>query len=130
MMNYQSSIGMASLVQKIGKGKRKHNVKFEKHNLKFLSKFAIEMKKQMAVYGDNPQAKSMISFFEYLEKEGAASKGNILFSYEELEFLKMTISSNMKQIQDMQFKWYQFFKKLQIKLLNNQYTMIMKDLNK
>ena len=50
MMNNQAMMGMASLLQMIGKGKRKYNIRVDKSNKKFLEKLAVEMKKQMADY--------------------------------------------------------------------------------
>lgn len=63
MMNNQAMMGMASLLQMVGKGKRKYNIKIDSTNKKFLGKMAVEMKKQMAGYGEMNQTKGVIQFF-------------------------------------------------------------------
>lgn len=130
MMNNQSMMGMSSFVQKLGKGKRKYNVKIEKATKKFLAKLSLEMKKQIISQGVNAQTKSVISFFEYLEKEGTNKEKVLKLSYEELEFLKQTIFGSIKQMDTTDYKWYQFIKKIIMKMMVVQYKALYEELKK
>ena len=130
MMNNQAMMGMASFMQKLGKGKRKYIVKLDKGNKKFLGTLVKEMKKQMGVYGNNPQTKGMNNFLNYLETECGKKELEVKMSYDELEFLKKTISESVKQMGIMQFKWYQFIKKMAIKMMAKQYKILLEELQK
>ena len=50
LVNAKSQSKAASLIQKIGKGKRKAKVELSKGNMKYLGKLVKEMKKQMLPY--------------------------------------------------------------------------------
>lgn len=130
MMNNQAMMGMASFMQKLGKGKRKYVIKIDKGNKKFLGKLAEEMKKQMGVYGNNPQAKGMGIFLNYLESECKKKDKELRLSYDELEFLKKTISESVKQMTTIKFKWYQFIKKIAVKMMAKQYKILLEEIKK
>ncbi len=130
MMNNQAMMGMASLLQMIGKGKRKYNIRVDKSNKKFLEKLAVEMKKQMADYANSPQTKGVIQFLEYLETEAKNKKETIPMSHEEVDFLRKTVSASIKQMESMEFKWYQFLKKWFIKVMIKQNRMLLEDINR
>lgn len=130
MMNTQSMMGVANFIQKLGKGKRKFNIKIEKYNKKFLAKVAAEMKKQIAGQGENPQMKNVTQFFDYLEKEAKNPNEILQLSYEELEFLKKTLVGSAQQMAEMKFKWYQFLKKMLYGMMVKQYKALIQDINK
>lgn len=130
MMNTQSMMGVANFMQKLGKGKRKFNVKIEKYNKKFLARVATEMKKQLGTPESNPQMKNVFQFFEYLEKESKNTNEILQLSYEELEFLKKTLIGSAQQMGDMKFKWFQFLKKMTYGLMVKQYKALIQDINK
>lgn len=130
MMNNQAMTGMASLMMKLGKGKRKFDIKIEVYNKKFLGKLIEGMKKQMAEYGNNPQTKGVIDFFDYVIVESKTKTKVIKLSYEELEFMKKTLSSSAKQLEEQKFKWFQFLKKLIFKVTLKQYKELMNEINK
>ncbi len=130
LMNNQSMAGMASLLQMVGKGKRKYNISMNPSNKKFLGKMAIEMKKQMAGYADVQQTKGVVLFLEYLEVESKNKNMTIPMSHEEVDFLRKTIVSSVKQMETMEFKWYQFFKKMVVKMMVKQNKLLVEDLNR
>lgn len=130
MMNNQAMAGMASLLLKLGKGKRKFDIKMESYNKKFLGRLIEGMKKQMAGYGDNPQTKGVIDFFDYLILESKNKEKIVKLSYEELDFLKKTLGASAKQLEEQKFKWYQFLKKLIFKVTLKQYKELMNEINK
>ncbi len=130
LMNNQNMAGMASLLQMVGKGKRKYNISMNPSNKKFLGKMAIEMKKQMAGYADVQQTKGVVLFLEYLEVESKNKNMTIPMSHEEVDFLRKTIVSSVKQMETMEFKWYQFFKKIVVKMMVKQNKLLVEDLNR
>lgn len=130
MMNNQAMMGMSAFVQKLGKGKRKYNVKMEKSSKKFLAKLADEMKKQILTQGVNAQTKSVVNFFEYLQKEGKNKDKVLKLSYEELEFIKQTVHGSIKQMGATEYKWYQFIRKIVMKMMAVQYKALYEELNK
>lgn len=130
MMNNQAMAGMASLMMKLGKGKRKFEIKIELYNKKFLGKLIEGMKKQMAGYGDSGQMKSVFEFFDYLMLESKNKSKVIKLSYEELDFLKKTLGSSAKQLEEQKFKWFQFIKKFIFKVTLRQYKELMSEINK
>ena len=130
MMNNQAMMGMASLLQMVGKGKRKYNIKIDSTNKKFLGKMAVEMKKQMGGYAEVQQTKGVVLFLEYLETECKNKNLTIPMSHEEVDFLRKTIVSSVKQMETMEFKWYQFFKKAMVKMLIKQNKILVEDLNR
>jgi hypothetical protein len=130
LMNNQSMAGMASLLQMVGKGKRKYNISMNPSNKKFLGKMAAEMKKQMAGYAEVQQTKGVVLFLEYLETESKNKNMTIPMSHEEVDFLRKTIVSSVKQMEIMEFKWYQFFKKMVVKMMVKQNKLLVEDLNR
>lgn len=130
MMNNQNQMAMASMVQKIGKGKRKYDVKVQKHNLKFLANICKMMQKQMAAYAENPQTKGVITFLAYVEKECLNKNLNIKMSFEELEFLKKSLVGSVSELENVKYKWHQIFKKIFTKVWLKQYKVLVEDFKK
>lgn len=128
MMNNQNMLSMQNLFQKIGKGKRKFRVVFDKNTKLFLNKFFIDYKKMMLKNGAMPP--DMISFFDYtIEQSKKKDITEIYFSYEEVEFMKKIFFETLKGMENMQYKWYQFLKKFQKKFLVENCKLILKALN-
>lgn len=130
LMNNQNMAGMASLLQMVGKGKRKYNISMSVANKKFLGKLAVEMKKQMGGYAAMPQTKGVVDFMDYLQSECKNKNLTIPMSHEEVDFLRKTIVSSVKQMETMEFKWYQFFKKMVVKMMVKQNKLLVEDLNR
>ncbi|MGL4392341.1 MAG: hypothetical protein ACRCSK_02755 [Fusobacteriaceae bacterium] len=128
MNNLSSMMSMMSLIQKIGKGKRKYEIHLDKSDKKFLSKFVDEAKKQFPG-GNEPQMKPLMEFFSYLKvgcDTKSKSKAPLKISYEELEFMKKMLVDSVKGMEGMTFKWYQVLKKSMLKVLLKQYKVIVK----
>ncbi len=131
LMQAQSAMGMVGKMQKIGKGKRKYKVNFDKTTKKYLAKIVKEYTKQAEIYRANPQTKGVADFFEYLERECArATAQPIMLSFEELDFLKSTIAESIKAMEGIQYKWYNFIKKSFTKLMIKQNRYILNELKK
>ena len=89
MMNAQAYTGIMSKIEKLGKGKRKYKLFFDKTAKKYFGKMVKEFSKQLQGYQNNPQTKNVIEFYSYIELETAkAANQPIMVSFEELEFLK------------------------------------------
>ncbi len=135
MMKNKSMVGATSQMQQLGKGKRKYSLKMEKTNKKFLAKLMTELKKQVASYGEAQQAKGMLSFLTYIEKNAGKKEpkkvnSEIKITFAELNFLKQTVKDSIVGMEKMEFKWYQVFKKIIIKMMIKQYKMLFEDINK
>ena len=132
LVNAKSQSKAASLVQKIGKGKRKAKVELSKGNMKYLGKLVKEMKKQMLPY--EKQAGNVFTFLNYLEKEAQSKskKITLMLSFEELDFLKMQVKESTKAIEDLRLnlKWYNLFKKFMYGLLVKQNKYFLEELTK
>ncbi len=132
LVNAKSQSKAASLVQKIGKGKRKAKVELSKGNMKYLGKLVKEMKKQMLPY--EKQAANVFTFLNYLEKEAQSKskKITLMLSFEELDFLKMQVKESTKAIEDLRLnlKWYNLFKKFMYGLLVKQNKYFLEELTK
>ncbi len=130
MMGMQGNMSSFSFMQKIGKGKRKNKVRFEKMSLSFLKQFAIQLKKYYSVYGANGEMGGLISFLDYIIDQTKQKNTEINFSFEEIEFLRKILSEQIKVNNNMDLKWYNFLKKIRKKVSLNQFKTILKDLNK
>ena len=132
LVNAKSQSKAASLIQKIGKGKRKAKVELSKGNMKYLGKLVKEMKKQMLPY--EKQAGNVFTFLNYLEKEAQSKSKRItlMLSFEELDFLKMQVKESTKAIEDLRLnlKWYNLFKKFMYGLLVKQNKYFLEELTK
>ena len=132
LVNAKSQSKAASLVQKIGKGKRKAKVELSKGNMKYLGKLVKEMKKQMLPYAK--QAANVFTFLNYLEKEAQSKskKITLMLSFEELDLLKMQVKESTKAIEDLRLnlKWYNLFKKFMYGLLVKQNKYFLEELTK
>ena len=127
IINAKAQAKMSQLVQKIGKGKRRVTVTFNKTTRSYVAKLIEEMKKQMIAY--EKQLPNLFNFFNYLEKETKVTKANkkektkdVLLSYEEVDFLKLQLKETIKgiEMQSKNLKWYNFLKKSMYKMLKKQ----------
>ena len=112
------------------KEKRKFEINLDKSSKKFFLKIVIEMKKQMISYSGNPQMSGVLSFFDYLEAECKNTNPAIKMSFEELDFMKMQLSESIKGMENMTFKWYNFLKKITIKMFVKQYKALLEEFKK
>ena len=130
MNNVSSMAGMMNNIQKIGKGKRKYTVQLDKNSKKFLSKFIDEIKKQFSgpMIG---QGQGIIEFFNYIKEIcDSKDKNELRLSFEELEFMKKMLSDTIKGLESVKFKWYQFARKMMVKIMLKQYREILAQINK
>ena len=132
LVNAKSQSKAASLIQKIGKGKRKAKVELSKGNMKYLGKLVKEMKKQMLPY--EKQAGNVFTFLNYLEKEAQSKSKRItlMLSFEELDFLKMQVKESTKAVEELRLtlKWYNLAKKFIYGLLVKQNKYFLEELTK
>lgn len=122
-----AQMGMLSSMQKIGKGKRKYSLPLDKGQKKLMSRFINEAKKQFSNVDSNSQYKGVYNFLNYVT-ESADNKNTkeIKLSYEEYEFLKKMVGDSVKSMENMSFLWYQFIKKLMMKIMHKQYKELYK----
>ncbi|MBN2839293.1 MAG: hypothetical protein JXM74_11110, partial [Fusobacteriaceae bacterium] len=112
MMNAQAYSGMVSKIEKLGKSKRKNKIFFDKVVKKYFKKIIEQFIKQLNEYPSNPQSQKVIEFYTYLDSElSKAANHPVMLSFEELEFLKATLSETVKGMDKMEFKWYSFLRK-------------------
>ena len=131
MMNAQAYAGIMSKIEKLGKGKRKTKLVFDKTTKKYLGKMIKEFSKQLQGYQNNPQTKNIIDFYSYIETETAKPANHpIMVSFEELEFLKGTMAETIKGMEKVQYKWYDIFKKVLTKTMIKQNKVILEILKK
>ena len=135
IINAKAQAKMSQLVQKIGKGKRRVTVTFNK-TTSYVAKLIEEMKKQMIAY--EKQLPNLFNFFNYLEKETKVTKANkkektkdVLLSYEEVDFLKLQLKETIKgiEMQSKNLKWYNFLKKSMYKMLKKQTEETLENVN-
>ena len=131
IINAKAQAKMSQLVQKIGKGKRRVTVTFNKTTRSYVAKLIEEMKKQMITY-----EKQLPN--NYLEKETKVTKANkkektkdVLLSYEEVDFLKLQLKETIKgiEMQSKNLKWYNFLKKSMYKMLKKQTEETLENVN-
>lgn len=129
MNSMSSMMGMMSVLQKIGKGKRKYSVKLEKNHKKFLVRFMTDIKKQFEQTYADSQMKGVLAFFDYVksvcENKTAAE---LKLSYEEFDFLKRLLTDSLKGMDAMKLKWYNLIKKATIKMMKVQYREVLKQM--
>ena len=131
MMNAQSMTGIMSKIEKLGKGKRKNRLMFDKTTKKYFGKMVKEFIKQLEGFPQNQQTKNIIDFYSYIVTESQKPVNHpIMVSFEELEFLKGTISETVKGLEKAKFKWYQFFTKVLTKVMAKQNRLILEELKK
>ena len=130
IINAKAQAKMSQLVQKIGKGKRRVTVTFNKTTRSYVAKLIEEMKKQMIAY--EKQLPNLFNFFNYLEKETKVTKTkDVLLSYEEVDFLKLQLKETIKgiEMQSKNLKWYNFLKKSMYKMLKKQTEETLENVN-
>lgn len=129
MNSMSSMMGMMSILQKIGKGKRKYSVKLEKNHKKFLSRFMTDIKKQYEKMYSDSQMKGILTFFDYVKSTSEnKSATELKLSYEEFDFLKRLLTDSLRQMDTMPLKWYNLIKKATIKMLKVQYKEFLKQM--
>ena len=130
MNSMSSMMGMMSVLQKIGKGKRKYSVKLEKNHKKFLVRFMTDIKKQFEqTYAYICKMKGVLSFFDYVKSvcENKTS-AELKLSYEEFDFLKRLLTDSLKGMDAMKLKWYNLVKKATIKMMKTQYKDVLQQM--
>lgn len=128
MMGAQSMLSMQSLFQKIGKGKRKFKIRFDRNSKMFFNKFCTDYKKMMVKNGG--MLPNVLEFFDYVITESKNKNTmEIYFSYEELEFFKKIFIETLKGMEEMNYKWYQFLKRIQKKFLVDNSKIMLKIFN-
>lgn len=131
MMNAQAFTGIMSKIEKLGKGKRKNKLIFDKTTKKYFGKMISEFSKQLQGYESNPQTKNIIEFYAYIGNETKKPANQpIMLSFEELEFLKGTVAETIKGLEKAEFKWYDIFRKLLTKTMVKQNRIILEELKK
>jgi len=131
MMNAQAYTNIMNKIEKLGKGKRKNKLVFDKTTKKYFGKMIGEFIKQLQGYEGNPQTKNIVEFYSYVEAEAKKPANHpIMLSFEELEFLKGTIAETIRGMEKAQFKWYDIFKKLLTKTMIKQNKVILEELKK
>lgn len=124
MMNSKSMMKMQSLVQKLGKGKRKFSANISKLNKKMFKKLLEEQVKQFPA-----EASNVKKFYEYLIVECARNNdAPIAVSYEEFDFLKYMMRETITGLTTVKFKWYQILQKLMVKTQLKSYETILEEL--
>lgn len=133
MMNAKNQGQYLSMLQRIGKGKRKIEIGLSKGSQKFLLEMCKELKKQMLIY--EKQLPNVFSFFSYIEKTLSSDKKRpkikkIMLSFEELDFLKLQMRDNKKGMENLksQLKWYNMIKKLLYSTMIKQTEQIISEL--
>lgn len=114
------------LIQKVGKGKRRHQLTLSKANKKVIYKMMKEMSNMMSSQG--AIGKNFQEFLSHLESESKFGK-NFRVSYEELTLLRKVISLSMKELMHNQLKWYQLLKRFSMYVMLAQYRNLLKVLN-
>ncbi len=114
------------LIQKVGKGKRRHQLSLSKANKKVIYKMMKEMSIMMASQG--AINKNFQEFLKHLEAEAQFGK-NFRVSYEELTLLRKVISLSMRELMHSQLKWYQLLKRFSMHVMLAQYRNLLKVLN-
>ena len=129
MNSMSSMMGMMSVLQKIGKGKRKYSVKLEKNHKKFLARFMTDIKKQFEKTYADTQMKGVLTFFDYVKATCENKTVNELkLSYEEFDFLKRVLTESLKGLDTMELKWYNLIKKVTIKMMKTQYRDVLQQM--
>ena len=129
MNSMSSMMGMMSVLQKIGKGKRKYSVKLEKNHKKFLVRFMTDIKKQFEQTYADTQMKGVLAFFDYVKSvcENKTS-AELKLNYEEFDFLKRLLTDSLKGMDAMKLKWYNLVKKATIKMMKTQYKDVLQQM--
>lgn len=156
MMNQYKQMSMASSMLKIGKSKRKYEIHLSVKSKNLVGTLAKEMKKQMAGQLTDKHSDGIKQFLDYLEKECAVEKKPkgkrskeekakdkekkkrikentpeiLKVSFEELDFLKTTITSSVTEMDKMEIKWYSLLKKLSLRLSRKQIHILLAEIKK
>lgn len=88
-----------------------------------------DIKKQFEEAYSESQVKGVLTFFDYV-KVTCENKSvtELKLSYEEFDFLKKLVSETLKQMDAMQFKWYNLIKKVTVKMMKTQYREVLKQM--
>lgn len=124
MENTKKMMEMTSLMQRVGKGKRKYGIKLGYTARQVLARTLIEMKKLILSEGSLP--KNLDEFIEHIN--GSKSSKNIIMSYDEISFLKSFLSLNISQQEAIKLPWYRIFSRFMNYLALVQYKEIIEKL--
>lgn len=135
MFNIKNQAKFGMILQKIGKGKRKVEIKLSKNSQKYLDQMIDELKKQMDQY--KTQMGNIFDFLDYLKKHVHVNKGQkreklkkIMLSYEEQDYLVMQAKSTIKEIDKIkaELKWYNIIKKVLYSSVKTQNEVLINEL--
>ncbi|WP_314010993.1 viral A-type inclusion protein [Pseudostreptobacillus hongkongensis] len=135
MINAKNQASMVSILQRIGKAKRKKELTLSKNSQKYLLQMIGEMKKQMKVYQN--QLPNLFSFFNYVEKslqigkkEKWPKEKKLLVSFDEQDLLVRQMKDVVKglEVEKSKLKWYNFAKKMMFSTMQKQTEALLEDL--
>lgn len=135
MINAKNQASMVSILQRIGKAKRKKELTLSKSSQKYLLQMIGEMKKQMKVYQN--QLPNLFSFFNYVEKslqigkkEKWPKEKKLLVSFDEQDLLVRQMKDVVKglEVEKSKLKWYNFAKKMMFSTMQKQTEALLEDL--
>ena len=135
MINAKNQASMVSILQRIGKAKRKKELTLSKSSQKYLLQMIGEMKKQMKVYQN--QLPNLFSFFNYVEKSFQIGKKEkwpkekkLLVSFDEQDLLVRQMKDVVKglEVEKSKLKWYNFAKKMMFSTMQKQTEALLEDL--
>lgn len=135
MINAKNQANMVSILQRIGKAKRKKELTLSKSSQKYLLQMIGEMKKQMKVYQN--QLPNLFSFFNYVEKslqmgkkEKWPKEKKLLVSFDEQDLLVRQMKDVVKglEVEKSKLKWYNFAKKMMFSTMQKQTEALLEDL--
>ena len=135
MINAKNQANMVSILQRIGKAKRKKELTLSKSSQKYLLQMIGEMKKQMKVYQN--QLPNLFSFFNYVEKslqigkkEKWPKEKKLLVSFDEQDLLVRQMKDVVKglEVEKSKLKWYNFAKKTMFSTMQKQTEALLEDL--
>lgn len=135
MMNVRNQAQMISIMQKIGKSKRKKEVTLSKSSQKYLEQMVGEMRKQMS--SAQKQFPNVFEFFAYLEKSLKVEKRakrpkekKLMLSFEEFDLLVKQMKEVIKGLEGeiKKLKWYNIIKRRLYKLMLKQTQLLLGEL--
>ncbi|CAM3404524.1 viral A-type inclusion protein [Pseudostreptobacillus hongkongensis] len=135
MINAKNQASMVSILQRIGKAKRKKELTLSKSSQKYLLQMIGEMKKQMKIYQN--QLPNLFSFFNYVEKslqigkkEKWPKEKKLLVSFDEQDLLVRQMKDVVKglEVEKSKLKWYNFAKKMMFSTMQKQTEALLEDL--
>lgn len=125
MQNMKDMMEMNNLFQKVGKGKRKYNIKLSYSARALLDKTLTEMRKAISYEGSVPR--NFDEFVSYISISTKSKEGFSL-TFDEINFLKKMINLTIRQQENMKLPWYKVLTRLFASLASIQYKEILANL--